>query len=259
MAWTKFKESDCGKVPDDVVLYLVKHIVRRGLRYINNVPYNYSYDDAISDCLVDAYYYNNRLCRPEYPISVNIGFMKKHVYWRFVLRMKKIFNKTNAEQTLSTIAENKRDSVVYDLIDDRVEERTDAEKRELINLSLDIYNDWAAKQKNPLIPESVKRYCQGDTIRQIAKDNNRQFQYISQLIVKGVNELKIEAIRRSSEKERILQDLRAIDPSCAIIADYIENPDNTYQLSLRLKKKLGRNFSNCQTQQEIKRALNKIY
>lgn len=259
MAWTKFKDTDCGKVPDDVLLYVVKYVVKRGLRYINNVPYTYSYDDAISDCLVDAYYYNNVLCRPQYPITVNIGYLKKHVYARFVLRMKKIFDKINAEKPLSTLAENKRDSVVYDLIDDHVEKRADVETRELLKISKDIFRDWAAKQKNQLKIESVRRYFLGDTIRAIAKDNHKQYQYVSQIIIASVNEMKIEAIRRSSEKEQILQDLRAIDASCAIIADYIENPDNAYQLSKRLSKRFDRKFTSCQTQQEIKRALNKIY
>lgn len=256
MGWRRFEETDVGRVPDDIIYYLCKYVVNRGLKGINNMPRQYSYDDAISDCLADAYYYNNKLCHADYPITVNIGFCKKHVYARFLLRMKKYFDIANATRTVGKFKSGKKEGAPIDFVDKRASNFELLERQELKGIAKEIYKDWEAKEPSDFKRDAYRRYLKGDTIRDIARDHGKAYQYVNHVLVEITNKLKVEAVQRSSERQQILANIRAANPNWDLVASYIEGDYTINALRERLSQKYNRKYSASMTNQEIKRALN---
>lgn len=256
MAWTKFNENDCGKVPDDIIYYLVKHVLKYGFKRHFYLPPGVDYEDLFSECLIDAYYYNNVLCRQQYPITVNIGFMKKHIFTRFKNRMIKRFKNSEFENELETeFKDGQAKKESNKLIDYRA--TISPEQRELLNISKDIYNDWLAQEKNEKKKEALRRYLDGQSIRAIGISMGlKYYQMAEQMIIDSLNQLRIEAIRRSCEKERILNDLRNNVYNGDLVADYIESNSNFNTFARSLKERLKKSVSNTQANQFLKNALN---
>lgn len=131
------------------------------------------------------------------------------------------------------------------------------EQRELLNVSKDIYNDWLAQEKNEKKKEALRRYLDGQSIRAIGISMKlKYYQIAEQMIIDSLNQLRIEAIRRSSEKERILNDLRNNVYNGDLVANYIESESNFNSFVRSLKERLKKSVSYTQANHFLKNTLN---
>ena len=260
MAWTTFKDTDCGKVPDDIIYYLCKHAVTIGFRNLYDLPRGVTREYLLSECLIDAYHYNATICRPHYPIVVNIGFMKRYVIGNFWRRMHKRIDNAYIENNIDTEFKENNTKKELSYLTSSIETPLElAETKELKKVSIDIFNKWLSTEKNEQKKGAVIRYIMGEKIRDIAKDlGYKSFQRVEQIVFEAFTKLKVEAIRRSTEKEQILNKIRA-NYNGDIVADYIDGNATIGWFIRQLEKRLHGKVGPEAAYRILRNALNNVF